>query len=220
MRVTHFGHSCILVEIDGTTVLFDPGVFSDGFAGITGLDAILITHQHVDHVDVDRLPDLVANNPDAVLYADPETTEQLNGDSVAGTWTAAHPGDEFAIKSVTARIRGGKHAVIHPDFPQIDNVAYLLGDDATPGKLMHPGDALFVPEEDVDVLAIPTAAPWMKLSEGADFLRAVAPRVAFPIHEAVLSDGGRGAYLSMLEGLKGSDTDWRTLDKENALEIP
>ncbi len=63
MQITHFGHSCLLVEIDGTKVLFDPGNFSHGFEGISGLDAILITHQHPDHCDVAKLPDLVAGNP-------------------------------------------------------------------------------------------------------------------------------------------------------------
>ena len=40
---------------------------------------------------------------------------------------------------------------------------------------MHPGDALFTPGEPVDVLATPAAAPWMKISEAVDYLRAVAP---------------------------------------------
>ena len=88
MQITHFGHSCLLVEIDGTKVLFDPGNFSHGFDGIDDLDAILITHQHPDHCDVAKLPELVAANPDAILYADPQTTKQLNDDDVAGTQTS------------------------------------------------------------------------------------------------------------------------------------
>ena len=27
MRLTHFGHSCVLVELNGSTILFDPGNF-------------------------------------------------------------------------------------------------------------------------------------------------------------------------------------------------
>ena len=54
-------------------VLFDPGNFSHGFEGITGLSAILITHQHPDHADVTRLPALIEANPQAALYADPQT---------------------------------------------------------------------------------------------------------------------------------------------------
>ena len=39
----------------------------------------------------------------------------------------------------------------------------------------------------MEVLGLPTAAPWLKLSEAVDLLRAVRPRLAFPVHDAVLS---------------------------------
>ena len=60
-------------------MLFDPGNFSHGFEGITGLSAILITHQHPDHADTARLPALLDANPQAALYADPMTAAQLGG---------------------------------------------------------------------------------------------------------------------------------------------
>lgn len=219
MQITHFGHSCILVELDGTKVLFDPGNFSHGFTGVSGLDAILITHQHPDHVDVAALPDLVADNPDAVLYADPQTTAQLNGDDVAGTWTAAHPGDEFAIGALTARIAGGTHAVIHPDIPTIDNVAYLLGDTKNPAQLMHPGDSLFVPDEKVDVLAMPTMAPWMKISEAIDYLRAVSPRLSFPIHQGLLNNSGLNMHYARLSEMSDPATEFIVLPDQDALTL-
>ena len=78
---------------------------------------------------------------------------------------------------------GGTHAVIHPEIPVIDNISYLVGDGDHPARLMHPGDALFIPGEPVDVLATPAAAPWMKISEAVDYLRAVAPARAVPIHQ-------------------------------------
>lgn len=219
MQITHFGHSCILVELDGTTVLFDPGNFSHGFTGLTGLDAILITHQHRDHVDVATLPDLVAGNPDAQLYADPQTTQQLNDDNVAGTWTAAHPGDEFAIGAITSRIAGGTHAVIHPDIPTIDNVAYLLGNAENPAQLMHPGDSLVVPEEKVDVLAMPTMAPWMKISEAIDYLRAVKPRLSFPIHNALLVEAGLKMHYGRFSEMSDAATEFIELPDQDSLTV-
>lgn len=154
-------------------------------------------------MDVDALPELLANNPDATLIADPATAEQLG-------WTAAHPGEQLQVGAVSIRVRGGEHAVIHPDIPVIDNVAYLLND----GALLHPGGSLYVPEEPVDVLALPAGAPWLKISEAIDYLRAVAPRVAVPIHQAVLAKPEM--YYGMFRGLKPERTEFEVL----ALGVP
>ena len=60
MRLTKFGHSCLLVEEQGARMLLDPGTLSDGFEELQGLTAILYTHQHADHLDPARLPGLLA----------------------------------------------------------------------------------------------------------------------------------------------------------------
>jgi L-ascorbate metabolism protein UlaG (beta-lactamase superfamily) len=217
MQLTHFGHSCLLAGFedgsDGvTTVLFDPGIFSHGFEGITGLSAILITHQHPDHADTERLPALLDGNPQAALYADPQTAAQLGE-----PWRAVHVGDDFTIGSLSVRGMGGRHAVIHPEIPVIDNISYLVGDDNHPARLMHPGDALFVPDEPVDVLATPAAAPWMKISEAVDYLRAVAPTRAVPIHQAIIDPNARGIYYGRLSEM--TDTDFQVLEAESASDF-
>lgn len=213
MQLTHFGHSCLLASFrngdEETTVLFDPGTFSHGFEGITGLSAILITHQHPDHADVDRLPALIDANPQAALYCDPMTAAQL-GDA----WTAVHAGDALTVGHLNVRGIGGRHAVIHPEIPIIDNISYLIGDESHPARLMHPGDALFTPGEPVEVLAAPAAAPWMKISEAVDFLRAVAPTHALPIHQAVVAPEARGIYYGRFSEM--TDTDFRVLEEETA----
>ena len=210
MQLTHFGHSCLLAEFDHTSVLFDPGTFAHGFEGITGLSAILITHQHPDHADVARLPSLIEANPDAALYADPQTAAQLGA-----PWREVHVGDELSIGELTVRAVGGRHAVIHPEIPVIDNISYLVGDGDHPARLMHPGDALFVPDESVDVLANPAAAPWMKISEAIDYLRAVAPAHAVPIHQGVVAREARGLYYSRFTEM--TSTDFQVLPEESAV---
>lgn len=215
MELTHFGHSCLLASFPGTeptSLLFDPGTFSHGFEGITGLSAILITHQHPDHADPERLPALVEANPDAALYADPQTAAQLGGN-----WRAVHVGDELTVGGLRIRGAGGRHAIIHPELPEIDNISYLVGDDQHAARLMHPGDALFVPDEPVDVLATPAAAPWMKISEAVDFLRAVAPTHAVPIHQGIIAPNARGIYYGRLTEM--TETDFRVLPEERAISL-
>jgi hypothetical protein len=57
--------------------------------------------------------------------------------------------------------------------------------------LYYPGDSFVLPEKPVDTLALPASAPWMKLSEAADFMTDIHPRLAFPTHDAILSDAGK-----------------------------
>lgn len=214
MRLTHFHHSCVLVEMSETRVLFDPGTFSHGFEGLTGLDAIVVTHQHPDHLDPDRIDALVDANPEAQLLADP-TTAAARG----GRWIAGLPGHDYGIGNLIARGVGGTHAVIHPDLPTIDNTSFLLGDETRPGRFYHPGDALHVPDIRVEVLGLPVSAPWAKLSETVDFFRAVRPSAAVPIHDALLSAEGSGIYFGRLADMRPDSAEFVPWGTEETREF-
>lgn len=210
MQITHHGHSCLLVESGSTRVLVDPGTFSHGFEELTGLAAVLVTHQHADHVDVERLPALLEANDGARLLVEPELAAELGKAGIEAE--PLHAGDSVTLGDLSLKAVGGLHAVIHPDVPRVGNVGLLLSDGSR--TLFHPGDAIdVVPGPDVapdgvDLLALPVAAPWSALKETVDYLRAVAPRHAFGIHEAILSAPGQAVFARMLGALAPDGTTW------------
>ncbi len=190
MQITRLGHSCLHVIDRDANVLIDPGTFSTGFTELTGLTAVLITHQHADHLDIDKLPAVLAANPAATVYADHATAAQLSEEGIPVTAVAG--ADSFDV-GTPVTVHGAEHAIIHRDLPTIPNASYLIG-----GRLLHPGDALHVPDVPVEVLALPAAAPWMALKEAIDYQRAVEARVAFPIHDAIVLPAALGIYYGRL----------------------
>jgi L-ascorbate metabolism protein UlaG (beta-lactamase superfamily) len=209
MQVTHFGHSCVLLDTGSARLLIDPGTFSTGFEDVTGLDAVLVTHQHPDHLDPDRLPALLRANPDARLIVDSGTAGQLEDTD----HESVDPGTTVAVGGARVEVLGGQHAVIHPDIPVIPNNAYLVD-----GTHLHPGDSLtVVPSDPLEVLFLPTAAPWQKLADAVEYLRAVAPRTAVPIHQGILAVPGM--YYGHFERLGPDKTALQVLDPGEATTL-
>lgn len=200
MRITHFGHACLYVETDDARILIDPGSFSSGFEDLRDLSAIAVTHQHADHVDADRFKDLVAANPDARLFVEPDTVTELGLDSDAAFAAAS----TATVGDVELAGMGGLHALNHDRVPQVGNVGLLLTSSGT--TVFHPGDSYSETPDGVDVLALPLNAPWCKIQETLDFYRAVAPGVAIPIHDSLLSDLGKGMYVDHCQRFGPTDT--------------
>lgn len=185
--VTHLGHACLLVQTERARILIDPGTMSE-FEGLRDLDAVLVTHQHGDHLDTARLGALLAANDGATLVVDADTASTI---AALPEHTVVRPGDTLSFGSTRVDVRGGLHAAVYADVPGCTNCAYLIDD----GALFHPGDSFFVPEDDVDVLAVAIDGPWLKVSEAVDYVHAVSPRIAVPIHEGETTDPAKYSGL-------------------------
>ncbi|MGW6202918.1 MBL fold metallo-hydrolase [Streptomyces sp. NPDC055089] len=197
LTLTKQSHSCVRLEKDGRTLVIDPGGFSEQDAAI-GAEAILVTHEHPDHFNEERLRAGLEADPAAEIWTLRSVAEKLAAAFPGRVHTIGH-GDTFSAAGFDIQVHGELHAVIHPDLPRITNVGYLVD-----GSVFHPGDALTVPEQPVDTLLLPVMAPWSKVSEVVDYLREVKPRRAIDIHDALLTDLARPIYDTTIGNLAGA----------------
>lgn len=194
-ELSFWGHACIRLDRDGRRLVVDPGSFSSPDA-VTDAHAVLVTHEHPDHVVPEQLAAALDAQPELEVWAPASVVEQLAGATdAAGRVHTVQAGDQVTAGGFSVHVVGDTHAVIHPDIPVIANVGYRIED-----LLLHPGDSFGVPEagQGVEVLCLPVAAPWLKLSEAIDFARAVDARVLVPIHHAPLSGVGNGMVDRLL----------------------
>ncbi|MFI9645186.1 MBL fold metallo-hydrolase [Streptomyces sp. NPDC052040] len=199
MKLTKKSHACIRLEKDGRTLVIDPGTFSEEDAA-AGADVILVTHEHLDHFNEERLRAGMEARPDAEIWTLAPVAEQISAAFPGRVHTVGH-GDTFTAAGFDVQVHGELHAVIHPDIPRIRNVGFLIDG----GKVFHPGDALTVPDHPVETLMLPVMAPWSKISEVIDYVREVKPQRAYDIHDALLTDLARPIYDSQIGALGGAE---------------
>lgn len=193
MRLTHLGHSAVLVEAGTIRILLDPGNFSSKWHGLADLDVIVATHLHPDHFDSDQLPVLLKNNPQARLLVCPDIVDQGNFATAQGF----PGGSSIKIGSILIEAVGRLHAIIHRDIPRIGNVGVVISEDDGP-RFFHPGDCLETIPTDIDVLAVPAHGPWCAMKETIDFVRAVNARYGFLIHDGLINQRGWALTFSRL----------------------
>ena len=191
MLLTKFGHSCVRLEKDHTRLVIDPGIWA-GPDVLAEASAVLITHEHPDHLDQDVVRTALAADPGLQLWA---------SETVAGTFAefggrvhAVHHGDAFTAAGFAVHVYGSDHALVDSAIPIVPNTGF-----AVDGEIFHPGDSFTVPEDRIPTLLVPVTGPWLKFSDIADYLRAVAPQRGYWIHDALLNGKAANLLISLLE---------------------
>lgn len=195
MELTKFGHSCVRVERAGRALVIDPGAMTPEPEALKHVEAVLVTHEHFDHFEPERLRAAVVDNPGLTVYTCPGVARHLTALGVRVR--VVRDRDLVNIAGFRVQVVGQKHHRSHPDIPPVDNVGFLIDE-----KVFHPGDALTVVNA-VSTLLAPGQAPWMTVPDLIEYLRHMTPRRAYAIHDGLLNDWG----LQVLDAVLRSEAE-------------
>ncbi len=202
MRLTKYTHACVRLDGSGGALVLDPGIWSEPVA-LLGADAVLLSHAHADHADVLRLAGL-----GLPVHAPEELRLDPLGQQAGLTVNPVRVGDRLTVAGFGVRVVGGRHASVVDGTP-VTNVGYVVE-----GRLLHPGDSLYVPTPDeitgdrLDLLLAPLHGSWLSTRELLRYVADVAPRRVVGIHEHGLSAAGLAAALRWLRRTGGDTVYW------------
>lgn len=182
MKITKYIHSCLVVEKGADKILFDPGLFSfvEGTikpSQFQDIQAIILTHNHPDHIDADSLKEIIENNPNAVVLANSEIVEKLSEKDIKAE--VFESGKRIVNSFELEALDAPHEAILADEIPQ--NTAYIIDD-----KILHPGDSLsknLYPRTGIEVLCLPTMAPWETELQTFEFAKQMSPQTVVPVHD-------------------------------------
>ena len=208
MTITKYGHCCLLIETSEKRILTDPGRFSSSQNTLTNIDIILITHEHADHCHTDSVVHILEQNPEAIVVSNTSVATLLKQSDIDVHILEGR--DAATVVDVLLEAYDGEHVEIFGDFGLVQNTGYFVEDN-----FFYPGDAYTLPNKSVGILALPVAGPWCKVSDAIRYALEVQPRIAFPVHDATLTEVGQAVtYPHFTRELKEKEIDFVILEKE------
>jgi len=180
MIIKKFGHCCLLIEIDGVKILTDPGMFTTAQNELTGVDAILVTHEHQDHLHVESVKEILKNNPGTKVITNSGVGKKLAEAGIP--YTIVEGRGTIEIEGIAIEAFDCKHEELFEESGMVQNTGYFIAD-----KLFYPGDAYCDPQQPVEILALPIAGPWCRLPDAIRYALRVKPKFAFPVHDGNLN---------------------------------
>ena len=192
MKVTKFGHCCLLIEIAGKRILTDPGNFSVSQNLVNDIDIILISHEHSDHLHSESVAEIIKNNPEVKIITNSSVGAILSNLDIA--YQVLEGEDKLSESGILLEAYDGKHEEIFEDYGQVQNTGYFIEE-----KLFYPGDAYTEPGKPVPVLALPVSGPWCKTVDAISYAIRVNPRTTFPVHDGLLNSSGQEIVHRIIE---------------------
>jgi L-ascorbate metabolism protein UlaG (beta-lactamase superfamily) len=215
--VTYFGHSTLLLEVDGVRLLTDPllrpqvtflhrVVPAVDLSTLHNLDAVLISHLHYDHLDIPSLRKLEPGIR-VIVPAGAKLILQKHGFENVEEIRA---NEQVEVRQLLIQAVPAEHVHSRGPFGQTaDCLGYIIRGSAS---CYFPGDTRLFPamadfSRDIDLALMPVWG-WgynkgkmhMSPKQAAQALQLIQPRIAVPIHWGTYAPIGarllKPAYLS------------------------
>lgn len=186
MKISKYLHSCLLFELEGCKLLFDPGKFSfaeglvkpEMFADVNG---IIITHVHPDHLDTDILK-AITDLSGAPVFTNEQVGAILDKADIKHTILKDGTNNigPFKLQAITV-----KHELIL-DNPLPKMTGFIIND-----KVLHPVDSMedaLLQYKGIELLIMVTMAPFTNELRITDFADKLQPKQILPVHDGYAKD--------------------------------
>jgi len=203
VEITCVGHASLILTFGGKVIHIDPWSAKADYSALPKADAVLITHQHPDHLDTAALK--LINQKSTVYVMNPKSTETWKPESLI-VLSNGRSADIFGIRIDAVPAYNIKHK--RPDtglpfHPKGEGNGYILtiGDK----KIYAAGDTENVPEmkalKNIDVAFLPMNLPYTMTPEMvADAAKGFRPKLLYPYH---YGETKTEEIVELLKGEKG-----------------
>lgn len=210
MKITKYGHACILFEKDGLRLLVDPGSFTELPNNLQEVDFIIVTEEHYDHFNMDNLKK-AASIKSARIYTTTSVAESLKE---SGMSVKAISGDQtIDLGSFRVEFSENDHATVYKKSP-CRSLAILIDDG-----VYYPSDTYVTIKKKIKVLALPTSGPWFKVSECIEFVNAIDSEIVLTTHNALNSEIGNKVTNTFIINNISNDRKFVHLNNGESLDI-
>lgn len=174
MKVTRFPQSCLLLEEDNHKIVIDPGMHfleTHKVEELSGVEAVLYTHQHPDHYEAKIAETLLAQG--VKLFANEATAELIGTDKAA----VVRDGETFTAGGFEVIARELPHCLLPSGEEGPQNTGYVVS-----GVFFDPGDGKDIDDLQVKNMALPITGPDISMLDAFNFAKKLGVEVAIPIH--------------------------------------
>ena len=215
IRVTKIHHACLTIDDGRTRLLLDPGQLGPR-PGLDGVNAVLITHRHSDHLDPGLVEEALRRG--IPVWAPGDALDELGGLGARGEdgLHEAVTGTTLRIGTLPVQVAGNRHAEVHPTLLGPANRAYLIDE-----RVLVTGDEHPVPPSRPTTLVTPIDAPWLRATDLIRYVRDVHPELVVGVHDGLLNADGLSVARHVIDSLRDEGATRATmLSDGESIDIP